>query len=214
MCTSWRRVVNAVWRWGNEELRSFVTKDSLIADVVLWCLLLWCCWLAVWSGRGFKAFLWLVSMGNQTWIHSCDVKLRWGDGECVCVCVCLMSRDQEVCMISVIAFVQMYLQAMLPFSFSSSVISNSRWNLRRLPYLRSITVGDFDEGFVNCLVFLCVLWRWFAVWRGFNALAPYYGKPNLNAPIWNFPEVIGCVCCLMCLVQDMCMILVTAFVFV
>ena len=33
------------------------------------------------------------------------------------MCVCLTGRDQDVCMILVIAFVQMYLQAMLPFSF-------------------------------------------------------------------------------------------------
>lgn len=195
--------------WGVEEFcnEGFVNCGC---SIVMWCLLLWCCW----SGRGFKAFC-----GSWVWETKLEYTyVMWNYAEVmVSVCVCVYVWRVAIRMYVWSWWLHLckctYRQCSL-FPFSSSVISNLMWNLRRLPYLRSITAGDFDEGFVNCLVFLCVLWRWFAVWRGFNALAPYYGKPNLNAPIWNFPEVIGCVCCLMCLVQDMCMILVTAFVFV
>lgn len=152
-------------------------------------------------------------MGNQTWIQSlmwCETTLRWW-----WVCVCMFIGSRSGCMYDLGDCICVNVPTgNAPFFFLLFfLISNLRWNLRRLSYLRSITVGYFSEGFVNCIVFLCVLWRWFAFWRGFNALAPYHGKPNLNALMWNYPEVIVCICCLMCLDQDMCMILVIAFVF-
>ena len=49
---------------------------------------------------GGALMLWLLIMGNQTWMHSCETTNE------VIVCVfCLIRLDQDMCMILVIAFV-------------------------------------------------------------------------------------------------------------